>query len=86
VGQAELLRRDEAPRIAGYRAAGATAWEAYLAPPTLRMIEIDAVAPIFSQDDVARHCEQEVAPEEGAGRDAVSGGIEAETLVKPRRA
>ena len=37
------------------------------------------------QDDVARHLEQEVAPEEGARRHAVDGGIKAQLLVHGER-
>jgi hypothetical protein len=44
----------------------------------------NARADLF-QDDVARHFEQEVTPEEGAGRHAVSRGIEAEILVHGQR-
>jgi hypothetical protein len=44
----------------------------------------DARAELF-QDDVARHFEQEVTPEESAGRHAVSRGIEAEILVHGER-
>src|SRR5262249_32726977 len=39
----------------------------------------------FFEDDVARHFEQEVTPEEGTGRHAVSCGIEAEILVHGER-
>ena len=44
----------------------------------------DARAKLF-QDDVARHFEQEVTPEESAGRHAVSRRIEAEILVHGER-
>ena len=37
------------------------------------------------QNDVARHFKQEITPEEGAGRHAVSGGFEAEILVHGER-
>ncbi len=39
----------------------------------------------FFQNDVARHFEQKIAPEEGAGRHAVSGGVETEILVHGQR-
>jgi hypothetical protein len=41
--------------------------------------------PDFFQDDVARHLEQDIAPEEGARRHAEGRGVEAQILVHGER-
>ena len=44
----------------------------------------NACADLF-QDDVARDFEEKITPEEGAGRHAVSGGVQAQILVHRKR-